>query len=141
MTIAAPPPPSWKKSPPLFPSNLPLKVEFLSIPPFLKIWLEVQPPLPCRGGGVHYVVPNRTRYHICKSYDFMFFKKDHWTHWNMNVSVFDIGYSFHIRHIYLITFFLLLPEVNIPTGFSQGLMFHWKYYSRSVEDNLPNSIL
>ena len=39
--IATPPP---KKSHPLFPSNLPLKVDVLSSPFFLKIWL---------GGGVH----------------------------------------------------------------------------------------
>ena len=41
--IATPPP---KKSHPLFPSNLPLKVDVLSSPFFLKIWLG--------GGGAHY---------------------------------------------------------------------------------------
>ena len=40
--IATPPP---KKSHPLFPSNPPLKVDVLSSPFFLKIWLG--------GGGVH----------------------------------------------------------------------------------------
>ena len=51
MELAAPP----KKSHLLFPSNLPLKVEVLSSPPFLKIWLEVQlpPPIAERGGRVH----------------------------------------------------------------------------------------
>ena len=54
--LAAPP----KKSHLLFPSNLPLKVEVLSSPPFLKIWLEVQPPLPPpqqKGEGLHTIVP------------------------------------------------------------------------------------
>ena len=37
--------PSLKKSYPLFSSNPPLKVEVLSNPTFLKIWLEVQPLL------------------------------------------------------------------------------------------------
>ena len=49
-----PPPP--EKSHLIFPSNPPLKVEVLSNPPpFLKIWLETQPPLQKggRGGGVH----------------------------------------------------------------------------------------
>ena len=47
----------WKFQPPplknvtsLFPSMPPLKVEVLSIHPFLKIWLEVQPPSPSRKG-------------------------------------------------------------------------------------------
>ena len=49
--IAPPSPPSTphllkKKFSPLFPSNPPLKVEVLSSPLFLKIWLEVQSPLP-----------------------------------------------------------------------------------------------
>ena len=30
----------------LFPSNPNFKIEILSNPPFLKIWLEVQPPSP-----------------------------------------------------------------------------------------------
>ena len=53
MKIANPP----EKSHPLFPNKPPLKVEVLSSPtPFLKIWLEVQPPLPLAesGGVVHY---------------------------------------------------------------------------------------
>ena len=37
--------PSPNKVTSLFPSKPPLKVEVLSSPPFLKIWLEVQPPL------------------------------------------------------------------------------------------------
>ena len=43
---------------PLFPSNPPLKVEVLSSPPpFLKIWLEAQPPPPLQKGGgfAHYM--------------------------------------------------------------------------------------
>ena len=40
MKIATSPP----ESHPLFPSNPPVEVEVLSSPPFLKIWLEVQPP-------------------------------------------------------------------------------------------------
>ena len=56
--IAPPSPPSTphllkKKFSPLFPSNPPLKVEVLSSPLFLKIWLEVQPH--GRKVGVHYV--------------------------------------------------------------------------------------
>ena len=47
--------PLWKKSPPLFPSKPRLKVEVLSSPHFLKIWLEAQPPPPSpflqKGGG------------------------------------------------------------------------------------------
>ena len=46
-----------KKVTPLFPSNLPLKVQVLSSPSFLKIWLEVQlllPP-PAESGDAHYV--------------------------------------------------------------------------------------
>ena len=46
--IAHPPPP-LEKVIPVFPSNPLLKVEVLSNPPFLKIWLETQ--LPCREGG------------------------------------------------------------------------------------------
>ena len=38
---------------PLFPSNPPLKVEVLSSPPpFLKIWLEAQPPPLAERGGL-----------------------------------------------------------------------------------------
>ena len=53
--------PPWKKSPPLS-QQPPLKVEVLSSPSFLKIWLEAQPPqphppLPCRKGGAHYEHP------------------------------------------------------------------------------------
>ena len=51
--------PSRKKSPPLS-QQPPLKVEVLSSPPFLKIWLEVQPPLPPpqqKGEGLHTIVP------------------------------------------------------------------------------------
>ena len=42
-----------KKVTPLFPSNPTLKVEVLSSPPLIKIWLEAQSPPPCRkrGGG------------------------------------------------------------------------------------------
>ena len=48
--MATPP----EKNYPLFPSNLPLKVEVLSSPFFLKVWLEAQPPPPLqKGGGVH----------------------------------------------------------------------------------------
>ena len=43
------PRPPLEKVIPLFPSNPLLKVEVLSNPPFLKIWLETQ--LPCREGG------------------------------------------------------------------------------------------
>ena len=47
------PPPSPKKGDPIFPSNPLLKVEVLSSPPFMKMWLEAQPP-PCRNGwGLH----------------------------------------------------------------------------------------
>ena len=50
-----------KKVTPVFPSNPLLKVKVLSSPPFLKIWLEVQPPpLPPQhkggGGGVHTMI-------------------------------------------------------------------------------------
>ena len=38
--------PMKKVTPPLFPSNPSLKVEVLSSPPFLKIWLEAQTPPP-----------------------------------------------------------------------------------------------
>ena len=51
-----PPPPPFppEKRRPLFPSNSPLKVEFLSSPPFLKIRLEVQPErVPAKMEGVH----------------------------------------------------------------------------------------
>ena len=41
-----------KKVTDLFPSNPPLKVEVLSSPSFLKIWLEAQPPSRKGGGGV-----------------------------------------------------------------------------------------
>ena len=46
----------WKLHPPgkshlLFPSSPPLKFEVLSSPPFLKIWLEIQPPKYKDGGG------------------------------------------------------------------------------------------
>ena len=40
------PPPLLKKVTPLFPSYPPQKVEILSSPPLLKIWLDVQPPPP-----------------------------------------------------------------------------------------------
>ena len=45
-----------KKVTDLFPSNPPLKVEVLSSPSFLKIWLEVQPLPPAEKGGgcAHY---------------------------------------------------------------------------------------
>ena len=43
-----------KKVTPLFPSNSLLKVEVLSSPTFLKIWLEAQPPSPAKRRGVHY---------------------------------------------------------------------------------------
>ena len=51
--------PPLKKVAPLFPSNPTLKVKVLPSPPFLKIWLEVQPPLPpaergWEGGGTLY---------------------------------------------------------------------------------------
>ena len=52
--------PLLKKVTPLFPSNPPLKVEVLSSIPFLKIWLEAQPPTtpppPAENGkgGSHY---------------------------------------------------------------------------------------
>ena len=59
--IATPPPLKKEKSHPLFPSNPPLKDEVLSKPPFLKIWLEVQPSTPHpppaergEGGSAHY---------------------------------------------------------------------------------------
>ena len=44
MSQLQPPTPTPKKSHPLFPSNPPLNVEVLSSPPFLKTWLEAQPP-------------------------------------------------------------------------------------------------
>ena len=44
---------SWKKSPPLS-QQPPLKVEVLSSPPFLKIWLEAQPPPAERQGDAYY---------------------------------------------------------------------------------------
>ena len=47
------PPPRLEKSHPLFPSNPATKVEVLSNPHFLKIWLEAQPPSRKGGGGVH----------------------------------------------------------------------------------------
>ena len=45
-----------KLQPPIFLSNHPLKVEVLSSPSFLKIWLEVQPLPPAEKGGgcAHY---------------------------------------------------------------------------------------
>ena len=44
--------PPEKKVTPYFPATSPLKVEVLSSPPFLKIWLEVQPPkAAARGSG------------------------------------------------------------------------------------------
>ena len=48
------PPSLMKEVNPLFPSNPPLKIEILSSPcaPFLKIWLEAQPP--SRNGGAHH---------------------------------------------------------------------------------------
>ena len=55
-------PPPLKKVTLFFPSNPPLKVEALSSPPFLKIWLEAQPPRPPveRGGGAHYVAVTKS---------------------------------------------------------------------------------
>ena len=51
MEIATPP--LLKKVTPFFPSNPHLKVEVLSSPPpFLKIWLETQPPAAERRGAV-----------------------------------------------------------------------------------------
>ena len=50
------PPPPEKSHPPLS-QRPPLKVEVLSSPPFLKIWLEAQPPPPPldrKDGGAHY---------------------------------------------------------------------------------------
>ena len=44
-------PPLLERVIPFFPSNSPLKVEILSSPPFLKILLETQPPLPPRQKG------------------------------------------------------------------------------------------
>ena len=44
------PPPREKSHPPLS-QQPPLKVEVLSNPPFLKIWLEAQPPLQKKKGG------------------------------------------------------------------------------------------
>ena len=47
-------PPPEKKSPPLS-QQPPLKVEVLSSTPFLKIWLQAQPPALQKGaGGAHY---------------------------------------------------------------------------------------
>ena len=48
-------PPPEKSHPPLS-QQLPLKVEILSSPLFLKIWLEAQPPPPLdrKDGGTHY---------------------------------------------------------------------------------------
>ena len=46
-----------EKSHPLFPKN-PLKIEILSSHlPFLKIWLEAQPPSRNGGGDAHYAHP------------------------------------------------------------------------------------
>ena len=47
------PSPPLKKVNPLFPTNPLIKIKVLSSPPFLKIWLEVQPPPPQKGGKVH----------------------------------------------------------------------------------------
>ena len=48
MTIAPPPPPS-------FPAIPLKKLRSSQASPFLKNWLEVQPPPPAeRGGGAHY---------------------------------------------------------------------------------------
>ena len=71
-----PPPPPWKKSPPVCPQP-PLKVEVLSNPPFLKIWSEVQSPPPQQKtggggeeeGGAHYGLIIRTR--PCPPIDFL----------------------------------------------------------------------
>ena len=49
--------PPLKKVTPSFPAtpNTPLKVEVLSRPPFLNIWLEAQlPPPHAESGGAHY---------------------------------------------------------------------------------------
>ena len=52
--------PLKKVTPSLFPSNLSLKIEILSSPPFLKIWWEAHPPPPSslppsrNAGSAHY---------------------------------------------------------------------------------------
>ena len=53
------PSPSSEKSHPSLPQQLPLKVEVLSNPTFLKIWLEVQPSPAERGWGVHYDISGK----------------------------------------------------------------------------------
>ena len=56
-------PPHPEKSHPLFPGNFPLKVEVPSSSPFLKIWLEVQPPSRKGkgGGGAHYALRHNNK--------------------------------------------------------------------------------
>ena len=50
----------------LFPSNPPVKVEVLSSLPFLKIWLEAQPPLfPLKKGGS---VPTMQMWNIARHF-------------------------------------------------------------------------
>ena len=47
----------WKKSPPL--SQQPPSKSWGPVkPPFLKTWLETQPPLQ-KGGAAHYVIPKQ----------------------------------------------------------------------------------
>ena len=68
-------------------SQSPLEVEALYRPPFLKIWLEVQPlPPPSRRGGVHYGAgPCPIRYEVIS---LSFFKKTKSTPYEIAFSLF-----------------------------------------------------
>ena len=82
-----------EKSCPLLPSNPPLKVEFLSSPPFLKIWLEAQPlppPSPCRKGGCPLCI---SRYNFLQLLEF------HLTLSEKNIFVMDFPFHFRVSII------------------------------------------
>ena len=107
----------WKKYP-LFPSNPPLKVEVLSSPPFLKIWLEVQPP-PSRNGGAHYDNDMRKQtfyicfFYICK----LIFAK------LVTLQQEDGFYAFHFD-VLLNNYSNIVPENSniVPEAISQKLL-------------------
>ena len=107
----------WKKYP-LFPSNPPLKVEVLSSPPFLKIWLEVQPP-PSRNGGAHYDNDMRKQtfyicfFYICK----LIFAK------LVTLQQEDGFYAFHFD-VLLSNYSNIVPENSniVPEAISQKLL-------------------
>ena len=90
-----PSPSPWKKVIPLFPSNPSLKVEVLSRPPFLKIWLEVQPPLlppPAERGGGYTLWTMLSEHLICFSFKwfqihvFSGYRLGHHQLWRLNVN-------------------------------------------------------